>query len=84
MAWLEIRRLFVVSITDHKTMFSRQQIANADTARALYRKIRHPDEAEFLSILQMQPYLCNCPVTLIFFSWFLGNMKRLGERSNLG
>jgi hypothetical protein len=47
---------------EHKKMFSRRQIEAADTARALYRKIGRPDEAEFHAILQRN-MIRNCPVT---------------------
>jgi hypothetical protein len=52
----------ISTVADHKTMFSRRQIADADTARALYRKMGRPDEAEFLSILKRN-LIRNCPVT---------------------
>jgi hypothetical protein len=43
-------------------MFSRRQIEAADAARALYRKIGRPDEAEFVNILKRN-LIRNCPVT---------------------
>ena len=52
----------VSTVADHKRMFSRRQIADADAARALYRKIGRPDEAEFVSILQRN-LIRNCPIT---------------------
>jgi hypothetical protein len=52
----------VSTVAEQKKLFSRRQIADTDAARALYRKIGHPDEAEFLSILQRN-LIRNCPVT---------------------
>lgn len=52
----------VSTVAEHKKLFSQRQIDAADTARALYRKIGRPDEAEFLSILQSNQ-IRNCPVT---------------------
>ena len=50
------------TVAEHKRMFSQRQIAAADAARALYRKIGRPDESEFQSILRGN-FIRNCPVT---------------------
>ena len=50
------------TVAEHKKMFSQRQIAAADAARALYRKIGRPDESEFQSILRGN-LIRNCPVT---------------------
>jgi hypothetical protein len=50
------------TVAEHKRMFSRRQVAAADTARALYRKIGRPAESEFVSILERN-LIRNCPVT---------------------
>ncbi|KAI2499682.1 Reverse transcriptase (RNA-dependent DNA polymerase) [Fragilaria crotonensis] len=52
----------VSTVADQKKLFSRRQIEAADAARALYRKIGRPDEAEFQTILQNN-WIRNCPVT---------------------
>ena len=52
----------VSTVADQKRMFSRRQIAAADVARDLYRKLGRPDEAEFYSILSKN-LIRNCPVT---------------------
>jgi len=53
---------FVSSVAQNKDLFTRRQVAAADTARELYRKIGRPDEAEFQSILRKN-LIRNCPVT---------------------
>ena len=50
------------TVADHKKLFTPRQIADADAARALYRKLGRPDESEFLSILKKN-LIRNCPVT---------------------
>jgi len=50
------------TVAEQKKLFSRREIQAADDARALYRKIGRPDEAEFQSILS-QNLIRNCPIT---------------------
>jgi len=50
------------TVAQQKKMFSRREIAAADIARALYRKLGRPSESEFQSILR-QNLVRNCPVT---------------------
>ena len=52
----------VSTVAQQKKMFSRREVALADAARELYRKIGRPDEVEFQKILQ-QNLIRNCPVT---------------------
>ena len=52
----------VSTVAEQKKMFSRREITAADEARALYRKIGRPDEAEFQHILRSN-FIRNCPVT---------------------
>ena len=52
----------VSTVAEQTKLFSRQQVATADLARELYRKIGRPGEAEFYSILTKN-LICNCPVT---------------------
>ena len=52
----------VSTVATQKRLFSTRQIAAADTARALYRKLGRPGEAEFYSILTKN-LIRNCPVT---------------------
>ena len=52
----------VSTVAEHKRMFSRRQLEDADRARDLYRKLGRPSEAEFQSILQLN-LIRNCPVT---------------------
>lgn len=52
----------VTTVATQKKLFSRREIAAADEARALYRKIGRPDEAEFQRILRSN-VIQNCPVT---------------------
>ena len=49
-------------LAEQKKLFSRRQVAAADLARDLYRKIGRPGEAEFYSILTKN-LIRNCPVT---------------------
>jgi len=50
------------TVAEQKKLFSCREIQAADDARALYRKIGRPDEAEFQSILS-QNLIRNCPIT---------------------
>jgi hypothetical protein len=50
------------TVAEQKKLFSRREVTAADEARALYRKIGRPDEAEFDSILRRN-LIRNCPVT---------------------
>jgi hypothetical protein len=50
------------TVAKQKSMFSRREIEAADRARALYRMIGRPAEAEFQSILTRN-LIRNCPVT---------------------
>jgi hypothetical protein len=52
----------VSTVAEQKRMFSKRDIKAADDARALYRKIGRPDEAEFQNILRKN-FIRNCPVT---------------------
>ncbi len=52
----------VSTVAEQKKLFSRQQVAAADLARDLYRKIGRPGEAEFYLILTKN-LIRNCPVT---------------------
>lgn len=52
----------VSTVAAQKTLFSRRDIRNADTARTLYRMIGRPSEAEFQRILT-HGLIRNCPVT---------------------
>jgi hypothetical protein len=45
----------VLTVAHQKTLFSRRQIAAADTARELYRKLGRPSEAEFYLHLDKEP-----------------------------
>jgi ribosomal protein L15 len=53
----------IAAVAEQKKMFSRRQIQDADNARALYRKLGRPAEAEFYHILSGN-LLRNCPVTV--------------------
>jgi hypothetical protein len=53
----------IAAVAEQKKMFSPRQIQNADHARALYRKLGRPSEAEFYHILSGN-LLRNCPVTV--------------------
>ena len=52
------------TVAELKKMFPKRQVddADADAARALYRKIGRPDEAEFQTILRGN-FIQSCPVT---------------------
>jgi Zinc knuckle len=50
------------TVAAQRKLFTRRQIADADTARELYRKLGRPSEADFISILKTGKIL-NCPVT---------------------
>ena len=50
------------TVAEHKRLFSRRQIQQADLARKLYRMLGRPDEKVFRSILRDNMIL-NCPVT---------------------
>ncbi len=52
----------VSTVAEQKKMFSQREIKAADEARALYRKIGRPDEAEFQHILRSN-FIRNCPVS---------------------
>ena len=52
----------VNTVAEQKKQFSKRQVAEADEARALYRKVGRPDEAEFTSMLKNN-WIRNCPVT---------------------
>ncbi|KAI2492644.1 Reverse transcriptase (RNA-dependent DNA polymerase) [Fragilaria crotonensis] len=52
----------VSTVANQKKPFSRRDVANADTARALYRLIGRPSEADFQRILTGN-FIRNCPVT---------------------
>ena len=53
---------FVSSVAANKQMFTRREVEAADAARALYRKIGRPSQADFLHILSKN-LIRNCPVT---------------------
>ena len=50
------------TVVAHKKLFTNRQIANADLARELYRKLGRPSEADFQTILTNN-LIRNCPVT---------------------
>jgi hypothetical protein len=52
----------VSTVAEHKKMFSPRAIKAADAARALYRRIGRPSEADFQRILRNN-LIRNCPVT---------------------
>ena len=52
----------ISTVAAQKRMFSRRDIATADIARDLYRKIGRPGEDEFQSILRAK-IIRNCPVS---------------------
>ena len=52
----------ISTVAAQKQMFSRREIAAADTARELYRKIGRPGEHAFQSILRANT-IRNCPVS---------------------
>ncbi|KAI2506455.1 Reverse transcriptase (RNA-dependent DNA polymerase) [Fragilaria crotonensis] len=52
----------ISTVAAQKLFFSKRQVAAADTARELYRKLGRPGEAEFYSILTKN-LIRNCPVT---------------------
>ena len=52
----------VSTVAEQKKMFSARDIAAADSARELYRKLGRPSDAEFYSILTKN-FIRNCPVT---------------------
>ena len=52
----------VSTVAEQKRLFSRREIKSADVARALYRKIGRPSEADFQRILKNN-LIMNCPVT---------------------
>ncbi len=52
----------VWTVAQQKKLFSLREIRAADDARALYRKIGRPDEAEFQSILKKN-LIMNCLIT---------------------
>jgi hypothetical protein len=54
---------FLTTVADNRSMFTPRQLQDADTARALYRKIGRPSEAAFLHILRHN-LIRNCPVTV--------------------
>ena len=54
--------LFLSTVADNKSRYTRCEIEGADRARSLYRKIGRPSEKEFLTILQNN-LIRNCPVT---------------------
>ena len=54
---------FISTVADNKKLFTRREIESADAARALYRKIARPSEADFLSILNRN-LIRNCPLTV--------------------
>jgi hypothetical protein len=54
--------LFLNTVADNQSMYTRREIEGADRARALYKKIGRPSEQEFTEILQNN-LIRNCPVT---------------------
>jgi hypothetical protein len=52
----------ISTVAEQKKLFSTREIQSADNARALYRKLGRPSEAEFQQILSGN-FLQNCPVT---------------------
>jgi hypothetical protein len=53
----------VSTVANNKKMFTKREIENADAARALYRKIGRPSEADFFTLLSKN-MIRNCPVTI--------------------
>jgi hypothetical protein len=54
--------LFLNTIAENKTTYTRCKIEGADKARALYEKIGRPSEQVFIKILQ-NDLIRNCPIT---------------------
>lgn len=54
--------MVVTTVTEQRKQFSKRQVAEADDARAFYRKVGRPDENEFTSMLKNN-WIRNCPVT---------------------
>ena len=52
----------VSTVAENKKLFTAREIKDADAARALYRKLGRPSEAEFQSVLRGN-FVINCPVT---------------------
>jgi hypothetical protein len=52
------------TVAEHKKLFTKRQVDDADAARTLYRKIGRPDEAEFQSILRGN-CINNCPALTV-------------------
>jgi hypothetical protein len=52
----------VTTVADQRKLFTRREVAAADQARDLYRKICRPSEAEFQCLLRRNQ-IRNCPVT---------------------
>ena len=52
----------VSTVAEHKKLFSPREIATADSARELYRKLGRPGYAEYYSILTKN-LIRNCPIT---------------------
>jgi Zinc knuckle len=51
------------SVMENKKLFTQREIHAADEARALYRKIGRPGEAEFQDLLR-KSFIRNCPITV--------------------
>ena len=55
--------LFLQTVAGNRERFTRREVAAADAARTLYRKLHRPGEQAFRHLLQHN-LLRNCPVTL--------------------
>ena len=54
---------FIQSVNSNKNMFTQREIAGADRARSLYRKLGRPSEAAFRQWLR-QNLIHDCPITI--------------------
>jgi hypothetical protein len=54
--------IFLNTVIENKSHFTKRQVGQANAAQALYRKLGHPSEKGFVDLLDNK-LLINCPIT---------------------